>query len=180
MDRLLPIDTIRDIPAKYEGTPIGRLLEYHNLDRAYDTYEQAQLLVAMCMDYRKGLFMPEYFAYVIRTGGATLQFSDFHVSYAVAVGGIKHIAIIGHNNCGMAHVTSRRDEVIEGLVANGGWDRLHATKHFDEFATMFEIGNEVDFVLSEVGRLRQGYPKVTVCPMLYRIEDGRLYLIQES
>ena len=33
------------------------------------------------------------------------------------------------------------------------------------FAPMFEIGNEVDFVMSEVKRLRLRYPGVLVAPM---------------
>ena len=44
---------------------------------------------------------------------------------------------------------------------------------------MFEIGNEIDFVLSEVKRLRSDYPGVQVAPMLYRVEDNLLYLIRE-
>ena len=45
---------------------------------------------------------------------------------------------------------------------------------------MFEIGNEIDFILSEVKRLRLRYPGIPVAPMLYRVEDNRLYLIEES
>ena len=45
---------------------------------------------------------------------------------------------------------------------------------------MFEIGNEVDFILSEVKRLRLRYPKIVIAPLLYRVEDNRLYLIKEN
>ncbi|MDI6768869.1 MAG: hypothetical protein QMD04_04260 [Anaerolineales bacterium] len=45
---------------------------------------------------------------------------------------------------------------------------------------MFEIGNEVDFVLSEAKRLRLRYPGIQVAPLLYRIEDGLLYLLREG
>lgn len=45
---------------------------------------------------------------------------------------------------------------------------------------MFEIGNEVDFVLSEAKRLRLRYPKIIIAPLLYRVEDNRLYLVQEA
>ncbi len=48
------------------------------------------------------------------------------------------------------------------------------------FAPMFEIGNEVDFVLSEAKRLRLRYPKIQVAPLIYRVEDNRLYLVNES
>ena len=37
---------------------------------------------------------------------------------------------------------------------------------------MFEIGNEVDFVLSEAKRLRSEYPAIVVAPMIYRVEPA--------
>jgi len=45
---------------------------------------------------------------------------------------------------------------------------------------MFEIGNEIDFVISETIRLRLKYPKITIVPMLYQIENNHIYLIQEK
>ncbi len=48
------------------------------------------------------------------------------------------------------------------------------------FAPMFEIGNEVDFILSEVKRLRLRYPKIQVAPLMYQVEDNLLYLIREG
>jgi carbonic anhydrase len=42
---------------------------------------------------------------------------------------------------------------------------------------MFEIGHEIEFVLSEVRRLRLRYPKIVVAPMIYRVEDNQLYLV---
>jgi carbonic anhydrase len=45
---------------------------------------------------------------------------------------------------------------------------------------MFEIGNETDFILSEVKRLRLRYPKVKVAPMIYKVENNRLYLLKEK
>ena len=35
----------------------------------------------------------------------------------------------------------------------------------------------MDFVLSEAKRLRLRYPKIQVAPLLYRVEDNLLYLI---
>ena len=52
---LTAVETAADIPDKYRGTPIADLLEYHNLDRPFDTYTTAKLLVGMCMDSRKHL-----------------------------------------------------------------------------------------------------------------------------
>ncbi|MCK9574000.1 MAG: carbonic anhydrase [Candidatus Omnitrophica bacterium] len=180
MKRTFKIDQVADIPRKYKKTPIGLLLEYHNFGRAFDKYTQAQLLIGMCMDNRKHLRMPDNFAFIIRSGGGNLRYSEFKVSYAIAVGGISHIVLIGHNQCGMVNLAARKEQFIKGLVKNAGWRKKDAVDHFENYAMMFEIGNEVDFILSETKRLRVRYPKVSVAPMLYRIEDNRLYLLNED
>lgn len=180
MDRLVKISTIDDIFTEYRQTPIGLLLEYHNLNREFESYDKAQLLVGMCMDNRKHLHIPDNFAFIIRSGGANLRYSEFKVSYAIAVGQVKHIALVGHNNCGMVNLISRKGEFIEGLVNNAGWNKERADEHFMNFAPMFEIGNEIDFILNEAIRLRLKYPKITIAPMHYKIEDNRIYLIREK
>jgi len=179
MNNLIHVGSPKDIPAVYRETAIGLLLEYHNLGRKYDTYTNAQLLVGMCMDSRKHLHIPDNFAFIIRAGGANLRYSEFKVSYAIAVGGIRSIALIGHNQCGMVNLVARKEPFINGLVEQAGWERKAAEEHFNHFAPMFEIGNEVDFIVSEVKRLRLRYPRIPVAPMLYKVEDNRLYLIEE-
>jgi len=180
MNRLIAVTSPEDIFIEYKNTPIGLLLEYHNLNRSLDSYLNAQLLVGMCMDNRKHLRIPDNFAYIIRSGGANLRHSEFKVSYAIAVGSVKSIALIGHNQCGMVNLIARRDLFIQGLVDNAGWEKEWAEEHFMHFAPMFEIGNEVDFVLSEAKRLRLRYPKIQVAPLLYRVENNLLYLIREK
>ncbi len=123
MNRLLAISSESDIPEQYRGTPIGLLLAYHNLNRAYESYSNAQLLIGMCMDNRKHLHIPDNFAFIIRAGGANLRYSEFKVSYAIAVGGVRSIALIGHNQCGMVNLMERKDIFINGLVDTAGWDR---------------------------------------------------------
>ncbi len=179
MERLAPVTTPDEIPEQYRGTPIGHLLEYHNLDREFQLYTTAELLVGMCMDNRKHLHIPDNFAYIIRSGGANLRYSEFKVSYAIAVGGIRAIALIGHSQCGMVNLVARKAQFIKGLVESAGWEEQAAEDHFFHFAPMFEIGNEVDFILSETKRLRLRYPKIMVAPLLYKVEDTRLYLIRE-
>ncbi len=180
MNRLIPIISKADISPEYRDTPIGNLLEYHNLNREYETYTQAQLLIGMCMDNRKHLHIPDNFAFIIRAGGANLRYSEFKVSYAIAVGGVNSIALIGHNQCGMVNLVARKELFIQGLIENAGWAPELAEQHFMNFAPMFEIGNEIDFVLSEAQRLRLRYPKIQVAPLLYKVEDNLLYQVQES
>jgi carbonic anhydrase len=177
---LISVDSASAIPSVYRGTPIGLLLEYHNLNRPHDEYTQAQLLVGMCMDNRKHLHMPDNFSYIIRSGGANMRYSEFKISFAIAVGGVRHMALIGHTNCGMVNLVSRKEKFIEGLVQGAGWDAGKAEEHFMSFAPMFEIVNESDFVLTEVKRLRTRYPKIMFAPMLYKVEDCRLYLLNEG
>lgn len=180
MNGLITIASKEDVPPQYRETPIGLLFEYHNLERDFDSYTNAELLVGMCMDNRKHLHMPDNFAFIIRAGGANLRYSEFKVSYAIAVGGIRCIALIGHTQCGMVNLSSRKDQFVQGLVKAAGWRPESAEEHFVHFAPMFEIGNEVDFILSEVKRLRLQYPRIVVAPLLYRVEDNRLYFIQED
>lgn len=180
MKRLIAIQSAKDIPQEYKETPIGLLLEYHNLNRTYSAYDNACLLIGMCMDNRKHLHIPDNFAYIIRAGGANLRYSEFKVSYALAVGNVSSIALIGHNQCGMVNLVARKELFIKGLVENAGWEKSQAEEHFQSFSALFEIGNEIDFTLSEVKRLRQRYPKVAVAPLLYKVEDNRLYLLAEN
>jgi carbonic anhydrase len=179
VDRLVPVDALEDIDPEYRETPVGRLLAYHNLEAPFETYDQAELLVGMCMDHRKRLRVPDNFAYILRTGGANLRYSEFKVSYAIAVGGVRAIALIGHSDCGMVNVMARQETFIDGLVDNAGWDAEWAEEHFHHFAPMFEIGNAMDFTLSEAKRLRLRYPRILVAPLHYRVEDNRLYLLRE-
>ena len=179
MNRLVSVYSKEDIFPEHRDTPVGRLLEYHNLHREYDTFTQAQLLIGMCMDNRKHLHIPDNFAFIIRSGGANLRYSEFKVSYAIAVGGVQSIALMGHNQCGMVNLVARREIFIKGLVENAGWEQELAEQHFMNYAPMFEIGNEIDFVLSEAKRLRTRYPKVQVAPLLYKVEDNLLYQIKE-
>ena len=179
MHQTMPIRTARDIPEAYRDTPIGRLLEYHNCARPFEAYTQAQLLIGMCMDNRKHLTIPDNFAFIIRAGGANLRYSEFKVSYAIAVGGVAAVALIGHNQCGMVHLAARRDAFIDGLVARAGWTAAQAEEHFAAAAPLFEIGNAAAFVLSETQRLRARYPAVQVAPLMYNVEDNRLSLLAE-
>lgn len=177
---LTPITRLEDIPADHRGTPIARLLEYHNLGRPHESYTQARILIGMCMDHRKSLRIPPNFAYILRDGGANLRASEFKVSYAIGVGGVRHIALIAHDTCGMVNLLRRRDTFVAGMIENAGWDREAAEEHFAQFAPFFEIGNEIDFVRAEAERLRQRYPRVTVVPMAFQVADKRLYLVPES
>ncbi|WMJ24119.1 carbonic anhydrase [Paludicola sp. MB14-C6] len=175
--QLIKITSQDQIPQKYQNTPLGKLIEYQNLGKQLDEYHSAQLLVSMCMDNRKQLRIPENFAYIIRTGGANLRYSEFKVSYAIAIGGIKQVALIAHDCCGMVNLMSKRTQFIDGLVQNAGWDKSRAEEHFLNYAPMFEIDNEAEFVVDEAQRLSKKYPKIEIVPLYYSLSDNQLSFI---
>ncbi|MGC8865836.1 MAG: carbonic anhydrase [Bacteroidales bacterium] len=177
--RLKPIQNLADIPPTLIDTPVADFIAYHNLGAPFKTYDKAELLIGMCMDNRKQLRIPDRFAYIIRAGGANLRYSEFKVSYAIAVGGVKYIALMGHTQCGMVNLAARREAFVEGLVKNGGWNPERALEHFQNFAPLFEIDNEMTFTVSEARRLNEKYPRVATVPLLYRVEDNLIYLIEE-
>src|SRR4029453_4714987 len=98
----------------------------------------------------------------------------------IAVGGIRYIALLAHNHCGMVNLVSRRDQFIRGLVKNAGWEKEEAIEHSRNNPPFFEIGNETEFVTAEAKRLRLRYPKITIAPLLYRVEDNKIYQIEED
>ncbi len=126
------------------------------------------------MDHRKTLWIPEKFAYIIRSGGANLFYHEFQVSYAIGVGDIKHIALMGHNQCGMANIEARKDAFIDGLSKNAGWKREAAKTHFENLSPFFEVCDPKEFIVSEVKRLKQRYPGVLIAPLFYTIETGKI------
>lgn len=173
------ITSKEQIPPEYAQTPIGELISYQNLAEPFAQCGSARLLVGMCMDNRKQLHIPENFAYILRTGGGNLRASEFKVSYAIAIGGIRYIALIAHDRCGMVGLSGKRDAFIQGLIHNAGWTRERAEEHFLNYAPIFEIDNETEFVLSETRRLSKKYPKVTVTPLYYTLDDNMLSIISE-
>ena len=180
MSALHPVHRWDDILPVYRTTPVADLLAYHNLRIPHRSHVRAELLIGMCMDNRIMLRIPDNFAYVLRAGGANLQRIEFKVSYAVAVGGIRTMCLIAHDQCGMVDLQARRDVFVSGLVQNGGWEKGEAERHFDQFSAVFEVGDPVEFVLSEARRLRERYPSVTVAPLFYAVGDGLLHQISES
>ena len=179
MNQLIAISGPEDILPEYRQTPIGKLLEYHNLDIKLDKHSDPHLLIGMCMDNRIQLRIPYNYSLIIRAGGANMKNSGFNISFAIAVRGIQHIALIGHNHCGMINLNSQKELFIEGLVRNAGWEYSDAEDHFLKYEPICEIFSEIDFILSETKRLRLRYPSVSVAPMLYKLEDNLLYLIKE-
>ena len=172
MTQIIPVNYRTDILPEYQGTPAGLLLEYHNLDRALGSGPGRQLLIGMCMDSRKALRI------LVIEDNPDGRENEFRISFAIAIGGVRTIVLIAHTDCGMARVAHLHDEFVRGLVEHGGWDRARAEKHFADSVPKFSINDEIDFVMQEAERLRGLYPKITVVPLLYRVEDDLLYQLK--
>jgi carbonic anhydrase len=177
MTRLLPVRTQGDILPPWRDTPIAELLRFHNLGESLQRYTSAGLVIGMCMDNRKNLRLPDNFAYVLRAGGANFRRAEFKLSFAIAVGGARAIALIGHDQCGMVGLHSRRAEFVDGLVSRAGWDRDDAELHFEQWAPFFEIGDAAAFVAAEAERLQRRYPTVPVAALMYLMGDGLLHQV---
>jgi carbonic anhydrase len=180
MKSLVDVKTPEDIFDKYRDTPISRLFEYHNLGKPAEICSKAQMLIITCMDYRIRFRIPDRFAYVLRTGGGNSQPNEFHISYAVAVGGIEYIALIGHNHCGMVNLAARQELFIHGLTKKAGWSHSAAAELFERDAPRCEIEDEIKYLFNDLSRLRAKFPKITIEPLMYLVEDNQLYQIKED
>lgn len=177
---LIPVEREDDILPAFARTPVGDLLRYHNLGVPHRDHVRAELLVIMCMDSRKKLGIPDNFAFILRAGGANIRRSEFKVSFAVGIGAVSAIVVMGHSDCRMVGLRSRRDEFVDGLVRNGGWSAVAAAAEFDRYVDEFHIDDAMVFARTEAVRLRGAYPKMVVAPLFYTVEDNLLHQVRED
>lgn len=174
-----PVGSRCDIPDEYRGTPVEKLLCYHNLQEDHGHYEHPEILIGKCMDYRVQLRVPPAFAYKLRTGGCNLGHNDFQVAYTVAVGGVRAIALIGHTDCGMVAVERKRERFIQGFTAQSDWQQEEAAAFFDRYVSENTLCRETDILFEEAARYRSWFPRLPVAVLLFRVEDGKLYFLEE-
>ena len=177
-DQLIAVNSKTDIFPQYRQTPVGALLEYHNLNKTFKKYEKAEILIGMCIDNRKSLWIPDNFAFVIRAAGANLMYSEFQISFALSIANLKHIALIAHNHCGMVDLQSKKKQFITGLVNNAGWKAGNAENHFNQLSGFFEIGDEIAFIVEEARRLQKRYPRIMVAPLYFNVDNGKIYQVE--
>ena len=178
--RLIAVTSESDIPARYRDTAISRLLRHHNLDIKPEAREAAELLIVMCMDSRQQLGLPKNFAFFIRNAGARVEDSLFDISFAIAVGGVQAIAVMGHTDCRMVGLEASEETFVNGLSERCGWNAAQARLHFSAMCPKFRKEDMVESVVSNAGLLRSMYPNTVVAPLVYSVDDGLLYLIRES
>lgn len=178
-EKLIVIKNKRDIPEQYRNTPIAKLLHYNNLKAPLDNYENAELLILMCMDNRLMLRVPRNFSYIIRNSGAVLKDVFFSVSFAIAVKEIQHIAVIGHSDCKMVDLESKKKAFVNGLSKRCGWKKEDAENHFLNMLPYYTKANAAGSASIEVQLIRYKFPGIIAVPLFYSIKDNHLHLIDE-
>ncbi len=177
-DKLKTVTKEDDISPELQGTPIASLLSSHNLGVVMREYERPELLICTCMDYRIKLNIPARYTFIIRTPGANLLDSEFGLATAVALGGIRAVAIIGHTDCAMTKITDDPDKFVEGL-SQSGWSRQSAKEYFESQAPTHSFTDPVQLIINQCQLLRRRYTEILFAPLIYDVEDGKLYQVME-
>ncbi len=178
-DTLLPVNSQEEIPSFIRNTPIEELLRCQNFfEASTDRLEQVDLIVGMCIDYRKQIHLPKNCAYVIRNPGANMHSMEFSIALALSAG-ISQMALIVHNKCIMSEPYKKREDFVKTLHEVHQWTCDSAERFFDDNAGRLEIEEPVAFVLEETERLSALFPRLNVVPLLYNVDNDRLYLIRE-
>jgi SulP family sulfate permease len=178
--RLIAVNSEVDIPRQFDRTPIKNLLKAQNFYEVSDESEEAaNLIVGMCIDYRKQLHLPRNCAYIIREPGANMKDNEFSIALALS-SGIRYMALIVHNKCLMSNVQEKADVFQEVLVRDHQWDPEQARSIFDDRVSDRSIGDPIDFALEESKRLMGLFGKLTVVPLLYDVDTDRIFLIKSA
>ncbi len=179
LEWLFPVDSPGEIPKMLQNTPIETLLLGQNLGEIQvRPSNMAEIVIGMCIDFRKSLSIPRDWAFILRREGANMDGAEFAIALALSKG-VRHMALIAHNSCAMSNTADHRDAFVTVLSQKYNWNREQALDFFDNHARSHDIGNEIDFVLQEANRLSALFPGLMVVPILFRVEDDRLYLIYD-
>ena len=173
---LRPVTSPEDVCEQYRGTPIEALLLAQNLGQDLECPRAPDLIIATCIDPRIDLRVPIGRAYVIRTAGVNLKnHAVFPFAYLTAVLGIRHVALIAHDDCAMVGLCARRQEFIERLAERPGCHGPSAGMFFDRYADFWNVPDAIAVVRNHAPDIvhRCG-GAVVVAPLLYTVCDGRL------
>jgi carbonic anhydrase len=176
----IAINHAQDLPSNLQNTPIQDLFEFHNNSKeSAQDYTAAKMAIVMCMDNRKKLNIPNNFAYIVRSPGARIKGNEFGLSFAIGAAKVQHIAMIAHTDCGMVNLPKKKEATLEGFQELLGWSKENSEQYFETNAKEFFIEDGSEFVVKEAKRLASEFPNTTVVPMLYKVEDHKLYLLEE-
>lgn len=172
--RLSPIDSPSDLPDRWKDTPIGTLILANNFDTPIETTGEPHLLVITCIEFRYQPKLPASFAYVMRRAGGRLVGSEFSLAYTLAKG-VRHVALVGHNDCGMTKVEENKSKMIEALV-DQGWYRDRAEDFVSSHASRYAISDEIDSLKREYLRLRRLFHNLEIAPIFVSLGNSKMYI----
>jgi carbonic anhydrase len=177
-ETLVPVRSPSDILPGWQDTPLGDLLRYASLGLPpARQYDHPVLLLTRCWEDQAPLPLPPGFALALAGPGGVLKRSPFDVSWAVAAAGVRAIAVVGHADCGLAGLRSRREEFVTALVSSAGWERPAAEQHFDHWADLCEVADPAAAAAAEARRLKARYPGLSVGALLREGTGGGLLQI---
>lgn len=172
--RLSAMENYSDIPDAWRDTPIEKLIRAENFHEPIEASGTPELLICACIEFRYALPIPRMFAYVIRRASGRVIGSEFSLAYVFSKG-VRHIALIGHNDCGMTKVLENKDALINALVEQG-WHRDRADEYVSMQSVRYAIPDELDTLRKEYVRLMRLFRNVTIAPLFVCLSDTKLYV----
>ena len=173
-NKLVEIHGTADIPRNWRGTPVEQFILSQNFGHPIAPCQTPQVLISTCIEFRYAMPVPSMYAYVIRRAGGRLVGSEFTIAYVLSRG-VRHVILIGHNDCGMAKVGTVLADLVEAIV-DQGWDRKRAEEFIHKYAPRYSVANELDALEQEFHRLRRIFKKLEVAPLFTSLFDKRLYV----
>jgi carbonic anhydrase len=173
-DHLIEIVDRDDIPLELRDSPVEALIMCLNFGWPVPQSSKPQLLVSTCIEFRFSLPMPRMHSYVIRRASGRLVGSEFTVGYCMSQG-VSHVAMIGHNDCGMTRASQSASKLVDSYV-NQGWSRKAAQDFVDRQLSRYHMKDELSGLEEEYERLRTIFKKLVIAPLFVSLYDSRLYL----
>lgn len=174
-DQLIPMNCVDDIPEDWRDTPIGALIRSENFGEPIEVaVQRPQLLIATCIEFRYALPVPRMYSYIIRRASGRLNGSEFSMAYVISQG-VNHVALIGHNDCGMTKVDVSKPKLVEALVGQG-WNQDRAEDFINWQSARHEMKDELDGLKREYKRLKRLFKKLVIAPMFVDLADTHLYV----
>ena len=173
-DRLVEIFSRETIPEEWQDSPIEQFIMWQNLGWPLHAGANPELLISTCIEFRYALPIPRQYAYVVRRASGRLNGSEFTIGYTLAKG-VRHLIMIGHNDCGMAKVAEVASQVVESFVEQG-WSKEAAEEYVRKQGANHAIGDELIALKDEYIRLRSYFKKLTIAPLFVCLNDNKLYI----
>lgn len=173
-DLLTPIDNREDIPKEWQDTPIQCLIMSQNFGWPIQSQGKVELLISTCIEFRYALPIPRMYAYVIRRASGRVIGSEFSVGYTLSQG-VKYLALVAHNDCGMSKVYEKAPLVVQAFV-DQGWSRADAEKYVQKQTARHAINDEVGSLKDEYIRLHQLFRKLVIAPLFVCLHDSKFYV----